>query len=1173
MKIFFAVKRFYLGFVFLIGLLCMSLCSVQLYAQITPGLIVKPALSPGNAVLDPDMDGYISLKVNGVQSGFTIPPNNDVIQSEIPYVPMVKPDPRADLLRGPAGSFSEIVGVDAAGNNAILTYTNGVNVFYRFRLDYMSPNTITYSILIDTDGKFGFIGDNADPNAVSGNPGFEIEVALTTNFYVRAYKVDGTTSGTLVYSAPYETNCQKAVAVTHSSNNPDFFYDFYLPLSALTGITFSPPTYPANITASSPLRYAALTTMNTSPAIGNNAISDVGGQTGSGSLDAILTQYIESQTPTPAGEEVLDRSACPTINSVTVGNSTITGTSSEPSGTLIKVSVYQSNGTTLIGSGTTYTSSSTWSVNVASLSPSVSLAAGQVVKATATAPEKGVSYDNCSKQIVNALACNTPPPVSATAQSNGRFSVVFTLQTSGTKTLKVYNADGSLWGSATSTSTSTDTYVNISNGTPLTSNGKVPNGTYYASVTFNGCESDKIVICYGTSTTAVPTVNSPIVTGATTVSGTGIIGGNIKVFADGVLIGSVNNLSSTNWYVTVPPLSLCKVITATQSKVSADLAGNPGTGSCESAASAGVNVTRTAYKPVILSSACVTAPFSIGGSSVEANGTTVTLYTPNSSGTVLGSATVTNGYWQVTGLNLTSGSVVVAKVTSGSCLTPSVDSDPVTISTKTSVAAYNVTINAPVEGASLVNGSISGGTYPALVKVYVNEIPVGSGVIVNGAGAWSVAGLSTNDLYAEGVVRVTLTAASGCESDLSNTSAIVQCSPPPVPSYTAGDYSYCYGGVGELVLSASQAGVVYQLVNSSGVAQGPSAIGTGASISLYTKTLTTSLTGIYVKAYKVLNASCAITSTAAINFNVQLAAPTITLSSTSLSVAAGASAVNLLYTSKSASPSADKYTVDYSYTAEQEGFQDINTPTTIPSSPIVLSVPNAPAPAPGTYSGIISVYSNGGTTCESVYGFTITVYGATSPPVIKTDPVGKTICLGTSASLNIAAVGTGTLTYQWQTADSYIGPYTNVTTGSGGTSANYTTPVLSTTRYYRAVVTNTYGGSISNTAVVNVTSTPSVPGSIVGKNIVPAGSNYQLYSVPAVEGASSYVWSYSGTGASILGTSNSVYISFDSNATSGVLSVYGSNICGNGSPTTINITIDYKDCIISNRMISKKIIR
>ncbi|MEA4935217.1 MAG: hypothetical protein VB102_01100 [Paludibacter sp.] len=1173
MKTFFAVRKYYLGFVLVLGLLYVPVSTVQLHAQITPGLIVKPALSPGNAVMDPDRDGYVSLKVNGVQSGFTIPPNNDVVQSEIPYVSLVKPDPRADLLRGPTGSFSEIVGVDAAGNNAILTYTDGTNVFYRFRLDYMSPNTITYSILIDTDGKFGFTGDNADPNAVSGNPGFEIEVALTTNFYVRAYKVDGTTSGTLVYSAPYETNCQKAVAVTHSSDNPDFFYDFYLPLSALTGITFAPPTYPANITASSPLRYAALTTMNTSPAIGNNAISDVGGQTGSGSLDAILTQYIESQTPTPPGEEVLDRSACPFINAITAGNTTITGTSSEPSGTLIKVYVYQSNGTTLTGSGTTYTSGSTWSINVASLSPSVTLTAGQVVKATATAPEKGVSYDNCSNQIVNAVACNTPPPVSMTAQSNGRFSVVFTLQTAGTKTIKVYNADGSVWGSATSTSTTVNTYVNVSNGTPMTSNGKVPNGTYYASVTFNGCESDKIVICYGASTTAGPTVNSPVVAGATTVSGTGIIGGNIKVFADGVLIGSVNNLSSTNWSVTVPPLSLCKVITATQSKVSTDLAGNPGNGSCESAASPGVTVTRTAYKPVILSTACVTAPFSVGGSSVEANGTTVTLYTPNSAGTVLGTATVTNGYWQVNGLTLSSGSVVVAKVTSGNCLTPSVDSDPVTISAKTSVTAYNLTINAPVEGSGFVNGAISGGTYPVVVKVYVNEIQVGNGTIVNGSGTWLVTGLSANDLYAEGVVRVTLTAASACESNLSSVNAIVQCSPPPVPSYTAGSYSYCYGGVGQVVLNTSQAGVVYQLVNSSGVAQGPSAIGTGTSLSLYTKTLTTSLTGIYVRAYKVLNTSCAITSTDAINFNVQLAAPTITFSSTSLSVAAGISSVNLLYNSKSASPSADKYTIDYSYAAEQEGFKDINTPITIPSSPIVLSVPNTPAPAPGTYTGIISVYSNSGSSCESVYGFTITVYGATSPPVIKTDPVGKTICSGTSTSLSVAAVGTGTLSYQWQTADSYVGTYTNVTTGSGGTSANYTTPVLSATRYYRVVVTNTYGSSISNTAVVNVTSTPSVPGTITGKSVVPAGSNYLLYSVPAVEGATSYTWSYSGTGVSILGSSNSVYISFDSNATSGVLSVYGSNLCGNGSPATINITIDYKDCIISNRMISKKLIR
>src|SRR6266542_2082338 len=155
----------------------------QLNAQ-TPGMIVKPASAPGNAVLDPDDDGYVSQKTNGLQLGFTIPPDNDVAQSEIPYVPIVRPDPTGDILRGPTGAFIEIVGTDAAGNNAVMVYNDGTNLLFRFRLGGYAPNSKAYSIMIDTDQKFGFTGPNADPNAVSGNPGFEIEVALETNFSV-----------------------------------------------------------------------------------------------------------------------------------------------------------------------------------------------------------------------------------------------------------------------------------------------------------------------------------------------------------------------------------------------------------------------------------------------------------------------------------------------------------------------------------------------------------------------------------------------------------------------------------------------------------------------------------------------------------------------------------------------------------------------------------------------------------------------------------------------------------------------------------------------------------------------------------------------------------------------------------------------------------------------------
>jgi hypothetical protein len=57
--------------------------STHLLAQ-TPGIIVRPAGSPGPAVLDPNTNGYTSLTTSGFGT-------NDITNSEIPYK-IVKPD-------------------------------------------------------------------------------------------------------------------------------------------------------------------------------------------------------------------------------------------------------------------------------------------------------------------------------------------------------------------------------------------------------------------------------------------------------------------------------------------------------------------------------------------------------------------------------------------------------------------------------------------------------------------------------------------------------------------------------------------------------------------------------------------------------------------------------------------------------------------------------------------------------------------------------------------------------------------------------------------------------------------------------------------------------------------------------------------------------------------------
>ena len=269
-----------------------------MFAQ-TPGLIVKSA-GTGATVLDPDGDGYVSLKTDGQQIGFTNPPNSDLSQSEIPYAPIVKKDTIADLLQGPDCHFSEIVGTDLTDQYAILAHFDGTNLMFRMRMANYVPNSKTYSILLDTDTKFGFTGPNADPNAVPGNPGFEVEIAMITNFGVNVYNIDGSTDPTMTASNDYDTHSQVSVALSNFCESPDYFYDFYVPFSQLEAISG------LNISTATPLRFSFNTNMRPQPSTGSNSISDEAG-------------IPEDQNPTPVdsiNEGVDEITDCPPVNQV-----------------------------------------------------------------------------------------------------------------------------------------------------------------------------------------------------------------------------------------------------------------------------------------------------------------------------------------------------------------------------------------------------------------------------------------------------------------------------------------------------------------------------------------------------------------------------------------------------------------------------------------------------------------------------------------------------------------------------------------------------------------------------------------------------------------------------------------------------------------------------------------
>ena len=158
--------------------------------------------------------------------------------------------------------------------------------------------------------------------------------------------------------------------------------------------------------------------------------------------------------------------------------------------------------------------------------------------------------------------------------------------------------------------------------------------------------------------------------------------------------------------------------------------------------------------------------------------------------------------------------------------------------------------------------------------------------------------------------------------------------------------------------------------------------------------------------------------------------------------------------------------------------------------------------------------------------------------------------IGTNGSLINAPTFTNVThyTYAWtgQNAPIASNNETQTTTGAAGTSYSLNvTPIIC-------------GTVISGATTVTINGGPPQPGAIVGGNVACQGRLGLTYLVPAVTGATSYTWTYSGTGISFVGgISNTRTVTLDLSfaATSGTLSVTANNASGSSQATTLAISI------------------
>src|SRR5690606_4986106 len=99
-------------------------------------------------------------------------------------------------------------------------------------------------------------------------PGFEYELVLCTNFDVRLYHHGNKTDapGDIIFNGSVDQYSQKAIALSKGGGDADYFYDFYIPLSAFKG----------SISANTPLRMTGVTVTSAQSGLFGTA-SDIGG--------------------------------------------------------------------------------------------------------------------------------------------------------------------------------------------------------------------------------------------------------------------------------------------------------------------------------------------------------------------------------------------------------------------------------------------------------------------------------------------------------------------------------------------------------------------------------------------------------------------------------------------------------------------------------------------------------------------------------------------------------------------------------------------------------------------------------------------------------------------------------------------------------------------------------
>ncbi len=804
----------------------LSFTNFQASSQV-PGFINRQAtIAAGRLVLDPNNDGYTSLTTAGFGT-------NDVTNSEILYkgVRPYSVEPNSDLRRGPNHGFSDFV-PDSSGYGFYYYFTAAQQILFRFRMGAIMPGSKGYSVLMDTDGKFGATGPNADPNylpsttGTNGNPGFEIEIVLETNFRIAIYNVDGTASPTLVKQyTNWQDMSQISLAATNDNGDPDYLIDFYIPFSDLQAAPF-------NLTAASPIRMTATTVMAPTSAIGGPR-SDIYGVSTDSYDDFIAGQPACPIFNTASSCPTAMCTAAPNVNSpISTGTVNISGTwaKSALNGAASSTTITVYKNATSVGTVTNVTTGSTWTLN------NITLINGDIITAKALATGESMCL---TSNAVAASTCNSSnlpaaPVLTCTSGSKGingtNLSTGWTVHvdnlTRNVLDNSVTNATG-LFGSTSGTSPNITWQYSggCSTGAPLNS------GSYKVYYTNNttGCNSLPAYFCAagngGTAlagSLAVPVITSP--SNAVFTTATNLISGTTDANAGAALyINGINVQSTTATAGGAFSFSGLNLLNGQQLYIVVELnTGTVSTSKCSN--QTGIFTVSCYTQPPLINADNnnqLTAGSPITGTSADASGTIIKIYT--STNTLVATTTVqANGTWSTgnasttpSTYNAVAATTYYANAQNGTC---GLSTNSASYSSATGTSSGRCgTITGPVSsGVSNISGTLTGSFSTSTVNLYLDGQLIGTNVTSGTAwGPITVNSTANNTLYSNGILSIGIQESGKQEVFCPASSLTISCSPTPVaPVYTPGSTTINRNQSITYNISNASAGSFYAIADS-----------------------------------------------------------------------------------------------------------------------------------------------------------------------------------------------------------------------------------------------------------------------------------------------------------------------------------------------------------------------